>query len=74
MINGTLGIFKNVWGLVEKACSNLELSESDIKTIDSTELEKWNADLFSCRNSQLNMVRNKQKAYIEILFKALDFY
>ncbi len=68
MINGTLGILKNVWSLVEKACSNLELSDSDIKTIDSTELEKWNADLFSCRNSQLKMVRNKQKPYIKIFY------
>jgi len=58
MINGTLGIFKTIWSLVEKARSNLQLSGHDREIIDSKELEKWNTDLVSCRNSQLNMVRN----------------
>jgi hypothetical protein len=58
MINGTLGIFKTIWNLVEKACSYLQLSDSDKKIYDSKELEKWSADLNNHRNTQLSMVRD----------------
>ena len=52
MVNGTLGIFKTIWSLVDKACENSHLKE----VAASGELENWNSKLSICRNSQLVMV------------------
>ncbi len=70
MINGTLGIFKTVWSIVEKACTYLQLPDSERKIYDSKELEKWTADLNNQRNTQLSMVRDA--SYKTMLVLNLD--
>ena len=52
MVNGTMSLLKNIWNLVLNA-SNIS-SQNHVQK--SKEIESWNDELYTCRNTQLAMV------------------
>ena len=59
MVNGTLGILKNIWTLVDQVATYLE-SDSIKIPVQSVKNDEWNNEFYKCRNSQLSMVKNSK--------------